>query len=241
MELPIEPAGDDALGPIEQRRRRGRDKKRRQRAAMTEEQRQAVRASDAESHRRRRARDERGGKGRQAREGCGAHTARLSEEEKAAKRKKKAARRQRAWASLSEEERAAKRQKNRERNQEKRRQLNFIGVDCEGAGKNAGGQQNLALLGAEGKGFASSLHKGIGACGHIESVEAFEWILSLPGKDEAILVGYYFNWDATQILRDIGPRSPKISLTPTTTVPAERGAGRTSIANTPSNTFQGGF
>jgi len=35
----------------------------------------------------------------------------------------------------------------------------------------------------------------------------FEWILSLPGKDEAILVSYYFNWDATQILRDIGTKS----------------------------------
>src|SRR5215831_9006410 len=108
---------------------------------------------------------------------------------------------------MTEEERAAKGKKDAKRNQEKRRQLHFIGVDCEGAGKNAGGQQNLVLLGAEGEGFSSSLHKGIGACGHIESIEVFEWILSLPGKDEAILVSYYFNWDATQILRDIGTKS----------------------------------
>src|SRR5438270_877505 len=70
-----------------------------------------------------------------------------------------------------------------------------------------GGQQNLVLLNAEGEGFASSLHKGIGGCEHISSEEAFEWILSLPGKDEAILVSFFFNWDATQILRDIGTKA----------------------------------
>src|SRR5262249_54618989 len=132
-----------------------------------------------------------------------------SQEERAAKRKKDAARRRRAWASLGEEKRAAKREKNAARNREKRRRLHFIGVDCEGAGTNAAGQQNLIVLGAAGEGFASQLHKGIGACGHFESVEAFEWILSLPGKDEAILVSYFFNWDATQILRDIGTEVAK--------------------------------
>src|SRR5262249_39738458 len=133
----------------------------------------------------------------------------MSEEERAAKREKDAVRKQHAWTSLSEEKKAAKRKKDAARNREKRRRLHFIGVDCEGAGKNARGQQNLVLLCAEGAGFASSLHKGIGGCGHIESEEAFEWILSLPGKGEAILVGYYFNWDATQILRDIGTEAAK--------------------------------
>src|SRR5262249_33164227 len=59
------------------------------------------------------------------------------------------------------------------------------------------------------EGFASSLHKGIGRYEHISSEEAFEWILSLPGKDKAILLSYFFNWDATQILRDIGTHAAK--------------------------------
>jgi hypothetical protein len=180
---------DDALDQDGVRRQRERNKKKRQRAAVTAERRQAVRAADAERKR---------------------HAwASLSEEVRAAKRKKDAERKRRSWESLSEEEKATKRNKDAARNREKRQRLRFIGVDCEGAGKNAGGQQNLVLLNAEGEGFTSSLHKGIGGCGHIESAEAFEWILSLPGKDEAILVSYFFNWDATQILHNIGTEAAK--------------------------------
>ena len=128
----------------------------------------------------------------------------MTAEAKVAERAKAAARKQHAWASLSEEAKAAKREKDAARKQKAHRSRRFIAVDCEGAGENAGGQQNLVVLSAKSEGFTSQRHKGIGACGHFESGEAFEWILSLPGKDEAILVGYYFNWDATQILRDIG-------------------------------------
>lgn len=210
---PAAPPGNEAApSQIEQRRRRGRDKKQRQRAARTEEQRQAVRASDAERHRRRRA--AMSGAEREANRVANAERYRrrraaMSEEERAAKRKEDAARRRRVWVSLSDEKKAAKRKKDADRRREKRLAIPFIGVDGEGAGKNEHGQQNLVLLNAEGEGFASSLHKGIGGCGHISSVEAFEWILSLPGKDEAFLVGYFFGWDATQILRDIGTGAVK--------------------------------
>jgi hypothetical protein len=208
IEMPTPPVNDAPPGQIEQQRRRERNKKQRQRAAMTPQRRQAIRGADAERKQRARANMTAEARARDAARKRRA-SASLSEEERAAKRKKDAARRRRAWASLSEAERAAKRKKEAARNQERRRRLHFIGLDCEGAGKNAGGQQNLVLLNAEGEGFASSLHKGIGGRGHIESVEAFEWILSLPGKDEAILVSYFFNWDATQILRDIGTEAAK--------------------------------
>jgi hypothetical protein len=184
-----EPSGGNAPDQLEQLRHRARDKKRRQRGAMTAERQQAVRTADAE--RKQRARRN------------------MTADEKAAERVKAAARKQHAWASLSEEAKAAKRKKDADRKQKAHRSRRFIGVDCEGAGKNEGGQQNLVLLNAEGEGFASSQHKGIGGCEHIESVEAFEWILSLPSKAEANLVSYFFNWDGTQILRDIGTNAAK--------------------------------
>jgi hypothetical protein len=210
MKPAIEPACDATPDQIEQQRRRGRDKKRRPRAAMTEEQRQAVHARDAERHRRRRAAmsEESREADRLANAERKQHAwASLSEQERAAKRKSNAARKQHAWGSLSEEKRAAKRKRDAARKQQAHRSRRFIGVDCEGAGENPSGQQNLVLLNAEGEGFASSLHKGIGRSEHISSEEAFEWILSLPGKDEAILVGYFFGYDATQMFRDIGTKA----------------------------------
>lgn len=185
----VDPAGDSAPDQIEQRRRRSRDKKQRQRAALSEEQRQIVRAADAG----RKQRDRRN----------------MTAEARATERVKTAERKRQAWASLSEEAKAAKREKDAARRREKRRQLRFIGVALMGAGKNADGQENLVLLNAQEEAFASSLHKGIGRCGHIPSVETFEWILSLPGKDKAILVGYFFDGAATQILRDIGTKAVK--------------------------------
>jgi hypothetical protein len=183
------PAGDTVSDQTERHRHRERDKKQRQRAAMTAERRQAARAADAERKQR-------------------AWTA-LSEEERDTKRRRDAERKQRAWVALSDDEKDTKRRKAAARNQEKRRQIPFIGVDCEGAGENARGQQNLVLMNAEDaeEGGFAPLHKGIGGCGHITSEEAFEWILSLPGRDEAILVSYYSNWDASQILRDIGTKA----------------------------------
>lgn len=107
----------------------------------------------------------------------------------AAERERDAARR----ANMTAEARATKIKKGTARRQQEARGRPFIGVDLEGAGKNAAGQQNLVLLGAAGEGFDySPLHKEIGGCENISSVEAFEWILGLPDKKEAILVSLFF-------------------------------------------------
>ena len=97
MNPPMEPAGHATFDPIEQRRRLGRDKKRRQRAAMTEEQRQAIRARDAEGDRRRRAA--------------------MTEEQLQAVRARDAEDHRRRGAAMTEEERAAKGKKDAKRNQ----------------------------------------------------------------------------------------------------------------------------
>jgi hypothetical protein len=189
----IDPAGDTAVMTVERRqaaRTADAERKRHARASLSEEEKTAKRKKDTERKQR-------------------AWTA-LSEEERDTKRRRDAERKQRAWTALSDDERDAKRKKAAARNQEKRLQIPFIGVDCEGAGENTRGQQNLVLMNAEDveeEGFTSSLHKGIGGCGHITSEEAFEWILSLPGKDDAILVSYFFNGDASEILRDIGTKA----------------------------------
>lgn len=70
----------------------------------------------------------------------------------------------------------------------------FIGVDGEGAGTDAIGRQNFLLLRAGDM----ELFDDNNALG---TRDCIEFLLSTPR--DAILVGYYFTYDATQILRDL--------------------------------------
>lgn len=76
----------------------------------------------------------------------------------------------------------------------------FIGVDGEGGGKDEFGRQHYLLMRAARKDFSSELFRGNQP---LTTVQCLEWILSLPAN--SILVGYFFTYDATQILRDLPP------------------------------------
>jgi len=70
----------------------------------------------------------------------------------------------------------------------------FIGVDGEGGGTDELGRQNFLLLAA---GDAELFNNNR----PLSTVECLEFLLALPR--DAILVGYFFTYDATQILRDL--------------------------------------
>lgn len=75
-----------------------------------------------------------------------------------------------------------------------KRLLPFVGVDGEGGGTDEYGRQNFLLLRAGDQELFNGNRP-------LETEECLEFLLSLP-KD-AIYVGYYFNYDATMILRDL--------------------------------------
>lgn len=88
----------------------------------------------------------------------------------------------------------------------------FIGVDGEGAGVDEYGRQNLLLLRAGRRElFNNNLRLGTADC--------IDFLLSAPAN--ALLCGYYFTYDATQILRDL-PRGRLEKLFE----PKERGEGK---------------
>jgi hypothetical protein len=75
----------------------------------------------------------------------------------------------------------------------------FIGVDGEGAGTNEIGQQNYLLMQARGTDdFSDELFKDNAP---LTTRDCLEFILSLPY--DAILVAFYFDYNATPILRDL--------------------------------------
>lgn len=78
------------------------------------------------------------------------------------------------------------------------RTLPFIGVDGEGGGRDEFGRQHYLLMRAAREGFSAELFAGNKP---LSTVQCLEWILSLPAR--AILVGYFFGYDTTQILRDL--------------------------------------
>ena len=78
----------------------------------------------------------------------------------------------------------------------------FIGIDGEGGGIDDRGRQNYQLLRAgdmSGR-FARALTLAPGES-RLSTINCLEFILALPR--DAILVGYYFGYDVTQILRDL--------------------------------------
>lgn len=72
----------------------------------------------------------------------------------------------------------------------------FIGVDGEGGGTDELGRQNFLLLRAGNDELFRNNAR-------LTTEECLEFLLGLPRN--AILVGYYFTYDATQILRDLPP------------------------------------
>jgi hypothetical protein len=77
----------------------------------------------------------------------------------------------------------------------------FIGIDGEGGGTNEHGQQNYLLLCASGTdGTASVLCKNNE---RLTTIDCLEFILSLPSSTDAILVGFFFEYDITMILWDL--------------------------------------
>lgn len=71
----------------------------------------------------------------------------------------------------------------------------FLGIDGEGAGTDDKGRQLYRFIRAEKKILRADAGETIA------TVDALEFLLSLPA--EPILVGYYFGYDATMILRDL--------------------------------------
>ena len=79
----------------------------------------------------------------------------------------------------------------------------FIALDGEGAGTDEIGRQNYQLLRAGDIGsFNKWIDKAHGSS-RLQTHECLNFILSMPR--EAILVGYFFGYDVTQILRDLPP------------------------------------
>jgi hypothetical protein len=76
----------------------------------------------------------------------------------------------------------------------------FIAIDGEGGGINDCGQQNYLLMCARGIDDASAAHVFKDNL-PFSPEDCFEFILSLPKA--AILVGFFFDYDVTQILRDL--------------------------------------
>jgi DNA polymerase type B, organellar and viral len=76
--------------------------------------------------------------------------------------------------------------------------LPFIGVDGEGAGIDELMRQNYLLMHAGRKGYSRELFRDNN---RLSTEECLNFILSLPAR--AILVGYFFTYDATQIIRDL--------------------------------------
>lgn len=73
-----------------------------------------------------------------------------------------------------------------------------MGVDGEGAGIDRLGRQNYLLLRAGNENSEAELFADNN---RLSTVACLEFLLSLPAN--AILVGYFFTYDATQILRDL--------------------------------------
>lgn len=79
----------------------------------------------------------------------------------------------------------------------------FIALDGEGAGTDEIGRQNYQLLRAGDIGsFNKWIDKSHGSS-RLQTHECLNFILSMPR--DAILVGYFFGYDVTQILRDLPP------------------------------------
>jgi hypothetical protein len=92
------------------------------------------------------------------------------------------------------------REKERLHCRSRQRQRSFMAIDGEGGGTDYLGRQNYLLMAAAGPtGEPYRLHRD----GKPLSVsDCLEFVLSLPA--EPILVGFYFGYDVTQILRGIG-------------------------------------
>jgi hypothetical protein len=78
--------------------------------------------------------------------------------------------------------------------------LPFIGVDGEGAGVDDQGRQHYLLMRAGRADWHMELFDGNRP---LRSQDCLDFICALPA--DAILIGYYFGYDATQILRDLPP------------------------------------
>lgn len=74
----------------------------------------------------------------------------------------------------------------------------FIGVDGEGGGTDRHGRQNYLLMHAAGDTYEAELFDNNR---RLSTEDCLDFILALPKN--AIAVGYFFTYDATQILRDL--------------------------------------
>lgn len=91
-------------------------------------------------------------------------------------------------------------EKARERARDRRKPRPFMAIDGEGGGTDELGRQNYLLMVAAGTtGEPHILHCDDGKSLSVR--DCFEFLLSLPA--EAILVGYGFGYDTTQILRGV--------------------------------------
>ena len=79
----------------------------------------------------------------------------------------------------------------------------FIGIDGEGGGTDAQGRQHYLLMHATGSRGGWIDRELFRDNRRLSTAECLDFILALP--KEAILVGYFFSYDATQILRDLPP------------------------------------
>jgi DNA polymerase type B, organellar and viral len=92
--------------------------------------------------------------------------------------------------------------------------LPFMGVDGEGAGIDELGRQNYLLLQAGDKTLFRDNER-------LTTADCLHFILNLPA--DVVLVGYYFTYDATQILRDV----PQDKLQRIMYPPQEKGSSYT--------------
>jgi hypothetical protein len=92
------------------------------------------------------------------------------------------------------------REKERERNRFRQKIRPFMAVDGEGGGTDHLGRQNYLLMVASGT-EAGQEHILRSDGKHLSTRDCLEFLLSLP--KEPILVGYFFGYDVTQILRGI--------------------------------------
>lgn len=76
----------------------------------------------------------------------------------------------------------------------------FIGIDGEGGGKDSLGRQRYLLMHAAGGSWNRELFRDNR---QLTTAECLDFILDLPDTRRAILVGYFFGYDVTQILRDL--------------------------------------
>lgn len=195
----IDPPDDDEV--LEARRVQSRMRKREARRSMTPERREQQRASDRERMKvaRENATPEQRASDRMRKKVARRNA---TEEQLDQQRAKDCERKKTARGNATEEQHDQLRASDRERKKAARlgRLRPFWGVDGEGAGTDAKGRQHYILMAASGPGADDYRVKHRDGAA-LSVKDCLEFLLSLPA--DPILVGFYFGYDANQILRGI--------------------------------------